>query len=63
MEITIHTGCQGDSNKINIDWHDHNNVHRKEILEVNVLEKDKPRTLVFKINGLVLATKEAVGES
>ena len=60
MEITIHTGCQGDYNKINVDWLDHNGVHRKEVLEINIQPRDKPRTLELKLNGWLFAVKAAV---
>jgi hypothetical protein len=51
-EITIHTGSQGDCNRIHIDWFDHNNVRQETIIDVNVLPQDKPRTLEIVINGV-----------
>ncbi len=60
MEITIHTGCQGDYNKINVAWSDHNNVPQRTTVEVNVQQQDKPRTLEIQINGLIIATVPAI---
>jgi methylmalonyl-CoA mutase cobalamin-binding subunit len=50
MEITVHTGCAGDFNKINIAWFDENGVEKITVIEVNILEQDKPRTLEIKID-------------
>ena len=55
-ELTIHTGTQGDYNKINIDWFNENNVRQKLELEIIVQNQDKPRTLEIRVNGIVLAT-------
>jgi hypothetical protein len=54
MEITIHTGCQGEYNQINISWFDHNNVSQLTVINVNVLDQDKPRTLEILVNNLKL---------
>ena len=56
MEITLNTGCAGDSHKCNIDWFDENNVRRKTIVEVNIQPQDKPRTLEIIVNGVIVAT-------
>lgn len=55
MEITIHTGFMGDSNTINIDWYNENNVKQKSVIEINVKNQDKPRTLEILINGAKVA--------
>ncbi len=52
MEITIHTGCAGDKNTINIAWFDENNVRHATKIEANVLPLDKPRTLEIIVNGV-----------
>ena len=55
-ELTIHTGCQGDSTRLNVDWFDENNVRLKTIVQVNIQSQDKPRTLEIVVNGVVVAT-------
>lgn len=56
MEITVHTGCQGEYNTIHVDWFDHNNITQKTDVELIILTQDKPRTLAIRINGVVVAT-------
>ena len=58
MEITIHTGCQGANNIIWIDWFNHNGIRRQDKIEIDIQEKDKPRTLEIKLNDAVLAIIE-----
>jgi len=55
-EFTLHTGCQCNRTRINIDWFDENNVTQKTVLDVLVQEQDKPRTLEIMLNGAVIAT-------
>lgn len=56
MELTIHTGLMGDCNTINIDWLDERGIHNLTRIEVNVLNQDRPRTLILKLNGAIIAT-------
>jgi hypothetical protein len=53
-EMTLHTGCAGDTQKINIDWFDHNNVPQKTELVICIRQVDKPRTLEIKLNGVIV---------
>ncbi|HSH43090.1 MAG TPA: hypothetical protein VK973_13270 [Arenicellales bacterium] len=53
-DITIHTGCAGDQNTICVDWFDHNNVRQQTVIQANIQEWDKPRTLNIAINGVVV---------
>lgn len=55
MEITIHTGSMGACNKINVDWFDENGVRKANIIEINVCNMDKPRTLCIKLDGELVA--------
>lgn len=55
MEITIHTGLAGDQNRIHVDWFDHNNNRQDTVIDVNVLVRDKPRTIEILVNGVCLA--------
>lgn len=55
-EVTIHTGCQGDTHQCTFSWFDHNNVPQKTVVEVNIQAQDKPRTLEVIVNGVVVAT-------
>lgn len=54
-ELTIHTGNQGDHIAIHVDWFDENNVHYRETISIVVLDRDKPRTMDFYLNGARLA--------
>lgn len=54
MEITIHTGSQGDRNVIHVDWFDHNNVKQRTDVEIRIQPQDKPRILEISVNGLVV---------
>lgn len=58
-ELTIHTGPQGDWNTINVDWFDANNIKQKDRIDLVVLERDKPRTLSIRVNGVEVAKIEA----
>ena len=53
MEITLHTGCQIDAMRVNIDWHDENNIHRVVPIDIIIREQDKPRTMEILIDGVV----------
>ena len=56
MEITIHTGGQGEFNRIHVDWFDHNNVRQTTTVDINVQQQDKPRTLEIVINDVRVVT-------
>jgi hypothetical protein len=55
MEITLHTGCAGESHKCNVDWFDESSRPQKTVVEVNIQKQDKPRTLEVVVNGVVVA--------
>jgi hypothetical protein len=55
MEITVHTGTQGDRSIIHVDWFDHNNVRQNTDVELIMLLRDKPRTLAVEVNGVIVA--------
>ncbi len=63
MEITIHTGCMDDRNKINIDWFDENGVRQHNEIEINVKNQDKPRVLDLLLDGEKIQTIYAENES
>ena len=54
MELTIHTGLQGEHSTINLEWHDENNRVLKDEIIIIVKEQDKPRILEILINGVKL---------
>jgi hypothetical protein len=56
MEITIHTGGQGERHILHVAWFDENNVRQLTELEVALLSQDKPRTLLLLVNGVLVAT-------
>ena len=49
-DLTIHTGLQGESWHITVDWFDHNNVHHEETIKLCVGMQDKPRVLHIVVN-------------
>ena len=53
-ELTLHTGCAGSAQIINIDWFDHNNIPQKTQMEIRIRQQDKPRTLEILLNGVVV---------
>jgi len=55
-EWTFHTGGQGQTDSIHIDWSDHNNVRQRTELQIVIRPQDKPRTLEIWVNGVVVAT-------
>jgi hypothetical protein len=55
MTMTIHTGCAGDRDTINVDWFDHDNVKHAAKVELVMLERDKPRTLQIRVDGVIVA--------
>lgn len=55
MEITLHTGAQGDRAIIHVDWFDHNNIHRTTDVEIAIQEQDKPRTLEISVDGAAVS--------
>ena len=55
MEITIHTGSIGACNKINVDWFDENGVRKTNVIEIDVMNVDRPRTLCLKLDGKRIA--------
>ena len=57
-EITIHTGLAGERMTINIDWFNHNNNKRLDVLELMVGQNDKPRTLIVRLNGVEIGKIE-----
>lgn len=61
--LTVDLGCQGDSQTVTIHWFDHNNIHYMEVLEINVLDQDKPRTLTVTINERCVWRKNDRGET
>ncbi len=56
MDMTLYTGDMGDSQRINVVWSDENNVHRTTIIDIEIRNQDKPRTLDIIVNGVVVAT-------
>jgi hypothetical protein len=56
MEISVHTGCQGAHNIININWFDENNVKVNDVLEIYVKDQDKPREIELIVNNVVICT-------
>jgi len=54
-EITVHTGPQCDSTVIHVDWFDENNIRQATEVEIVTLERDKPRTLALRVNGVEVA--------
>ena len=62
-EMRLSAGCQGDQNTIWIDWLDEDGMRHHTKIEVNVDERDKPRTLRFLINGKPVATAKSWGTS
>lgn len=55
-DLTLHTGFQGSSNTICVDWFNHNGVRIQNKVELRILPRDKPRTLEILIDGHVVAT-------
>lgn len=55
-EFTIHTGGMGERIKVTFLWHNENNVPIETVAEVKILNRDKPRTMEFYVNGVVVAT-------
>lgn len=55
MDITVHTGCAGDKHLFRFSWFDHNNVVHNTHVEVNIAERDKPRTLEVFVDGSKVA--------
>lgn len=45
----------GACNKINVDWFDENGVRKTNVIEIDVLNVDKPRTLYMKLDGKRIA--------
>jgi hypothetical protein len=54
-ELTLHTGCQGDWDTINIDWFNENGVLKHTKLDIIIQEQDRPRTLEIRVNGVTVA--------
>jgi hypothetical protein len=44
--MSAQMGLQGDRLRIAVEWFDHNNVSHVTIVQVRILDCDKPRTLV-----------------
>ena len=51
-ELTLHLGLQGDRSKINLHWHDHDNIEHQDQVEVFMLDRDKPRIIQVYINSM-----------
>lgn len=61
MEMTLHIGGQDEIVRINVDWFDENNKHYSNKLEIQVLERDKPRTIAIVLDKLTLANIDSGG--
>lgn len=55
-EVKVHTGGMGDRMNVTFLWHNENNVDIETVAEVRILNRDKPRTMEFYVNGVVVAT-------
>jgi hypothetical protein len=53
-KLTLHTGLMGEQDTINISWFDENNVPKANKLDIIVLNRDKPRTLVIAVDGVIV---------
>lgn len=51
-ELTIHTGSAGSLTIFHIAWFDENGVRQSTELEVIIQDRDKPRTLEIRVNGV-----------
>lgn len=54
MEIKIYTGMVGAQNRIHIQWADHNGNLCGNVLDINVKNDDKPRTLEILLDNIKL---------
>lgn len=55
MELTVHTGSQGASTLLHVDWFDENMKHQITDVEIRVKEQDKPRVLQIVVADEVVA--------
>ena len=55
-EFKVHTGGTGERLKVTFLWFNENNVQIETVAEVRILNRDKPRTMEFAVNGVVVAT-------
>lgn len=53
-EMTLHTGCAGDRHKLYVDWFSHNGTKQQTVVEINIMDCDKPRILEILVNGRVV---------
>lgn len=49
--IETSLGSCGDSRYIGVRWLDHNNIRYRETIQVEICDRDKPRTLRIFVNG------------
>jgi len=49
-QMIIYTGTPGDKTRIEMHWFDENNVPMRTLIDVEILDLDKPRTLRVKVN-------------
>lgn len=57
-ELSWHTGFPGELILLHVEWFDENGVDHRTDVEVGILERDKPRTLEVKINGVSVGVIE-----
>jgi hypothetical protein len=54
VEVTLKTGCAGESHKCNVEWFDENSVDQLTVVEVNIRDQDKPRVLEVVVDGMLV---------
>lgn len=58
-DLTLRTGIAGDVDTVLVDWIDETGDHRTILLEIVMLERDRPRTIEIRIESVTIYRNEA----